>query len=90
MTVSVALPLFMLKGQQSYSLCLRHHQCKCQHRKRKRMSSDYFENIFDLMDPLKGLRDPPQGSTNRTLRTATLSSHSSNNRKQFTPLLLRE
>ena len=89
MTASVALPLF-IKAQQSYSLCLRHQQRKRQHTKRRRMSSDYFENIFDLMDPLKGLRDPPQGSTNRTLRTATLGSHSSNNRKQFPPLLPRE
>ena len=58
MTASVALPLLMLKGQQSYSLSLRHHQCKCQHRKRKRMSYDYFESIFDLMDPLKALSRP--------------------------------
>ena len=91
MTTSVALPLFPIKGQQSYSLCLSHHQCICQYRKGKRMSDNYFENIFDLMDPLKVLKDPPQGTINHTLKTATLSLHSSNNRRQLPPpILLRE
>lgn len=48
-------------------------QCKCQYskkgKKKKKKSYYYCENNFDLMDSLKGSREPPE-SMGHTLRTS--------------------